>query len=108
MVTFRSKEISTDFEEELDSLICRADKIVYEMSNSLDDEDSKEIEEVFVVDDKNNCLLYSVAREDLIKLEDEFLRLGTYFIDKFEQARRYVKADQQRIDIYGLYVLILH
>jgi len=97
MVTFRSKEVSSDFEAELNSLICRADKISYEVSNNLDEEDNQTVEEVFVIDDNKVNLLYSIARDDLLKLEDEFLQIGTYFMDKYERARRYVKSDLQRI-----------
>jgi len=97
MISFKSKEVSNDFQEELNSLICRADRITYEtLNNNLDEEENTSIEEVFVIDDKNLNILYDVASKDLLKLEDEFLRMGTFFIDKYEQSRRYTKAELQR------------
>ena len=82
-------------EKELNQVVCRVDKVVYDFSKDLDEEDCGDVEEVFIMNDVGEYLLYTQAREDLNKVEEEFLKIGTYYIDKFEQTRQFTRAENQ-------------
>lgn len=75
----------------------RLDNITVERNPECDNNFVEELEELAVRDETGEKILYDSAISDVKALENEIIKIGSYFIDKYERLVREERAEDQGI-----------